>query len=144
VLGAFHYQENEAILHTDSQFMPRTRRCWAAWNYRIDPCSDGRNRYSTHYWMNQLQGVSDQQQYFVSINPASAPREETIKRRISYEHPLFNLAAVAAQERIPELHLAGRESRRYFCGAWQRNGFHEDGLWSAIRVCDEILGKNSW
>jgi predicted NAD/FAD-binding protein len=61
-----------------------------------------------------------------------------------YEHPLFDLEAVAAQDRLPELHLAGRESRRYYCGAWQRYGFHEDGLWSAVRVCTEILGRNSW
>lgn len=144
LLGEFHYQENEAVLHTDTKFMPRTQRCWAAWNYRIDRGTDGRQRYSTHYWMNRLQGVSDRHQYFVSINPASSPAEESIKRRLVYEHPLFDLAAVAAQDRLPELHLAGRETRRYYCGAWQRYGFHEDGLWSAVRVCTEILGRNSW
>ena len=144
LLGAFHYQENEAVLHTDSKFMPKTRRCWAAWNYRIDRQVGGGQRYSTHYWMNQLQGVSDKQQYFVSINPASPPAEESIKRRLIYEHPLFDLAAVAAQDRLHELHLAGRETRRYYCGAWQRYGFHEDGLWSAVRVCTAILERNSW
>jgi predicted NAD/FAD-binding protein len=144
LLGAFHYQENEAVLHTDARFMPKTRRCWAAWNYRIDRHAGGGQRYSTHYWMNQLQGVSDQQQYFVSINPPSEPAERSIKKRLVYEHPLFDLAAVAAQDRLPELHLAGRETRRYYCGAWQRYGFHEDGLWSAVRVCTAILGRNSW
>jgi predicted NAD/FAD-binding protein len=144
LLGKFHYQENEAILHTDPQFMPKTRRCWAAWNYRIDRGADGGQRYSTHYWMNKLQGVSEQHQYFVSINPASSPAEGTVRKRLMYEHPLFDLEAVAAQDRLPELHLAGRESRRYYCGAWQRYGFHEDGLWSAVRVCTEILGRNSW
>jgi len=144
LLGAFHYQENEAVLHTDPQFMPKTRRCWAAWNYRIDRPVGGGQCYSTHYWMNQLQGVSDRQQYFVSINPASPPAEKSIKKRLMYEHPLFDLAAVAAQDRLQELHLAGRETRRYYCGAWQRYGFHEDGLWSAVRVCTEILGRNSW
>ena len=73
LLGRFHYQENEAVLHTDPQFMPRTRRCWASWNYRIDRGADGANRYSTHYWMNELQGVSESEQYFVSINPPSSP-----------------------------------------------------------------------
>lgn len=144
VLGAFHYQENEAVLHTDSSFMPKTRRCWAAWNYRIDRDAAGLQRYSTHYWMNRLQGVSERNQYFVSINPASSPAEESIRKRLSYEHPLFDLAAVAAQDRIPDLHLAGKETRRYYCGAWQRNGFHEDGLWSAVRACTAILGENSW
>ena len=140
LLGVFHYQNNEAILHTDVGFMPKTRRCWAAWNYRID--AGGRN--STHYWMNELQGVSDREQYFVSINPSSAPAEESIKRRLAYEHPLFDLAAVAAQVRLPELHAAANETRRYFCGAWQRYGFHEDGLWSAVNVCTAILGRDPW
>lgn len=140
LLGAFHYQDNEAVLHTDSRFMPKTRRCWAAWNYRID--SEGRN--STHYWMNELQGVSDREHYFVSINPSSAPAEGSIKRRLAYEHPLFDLAAVAAQVRIPELHIAANETNRYFCGAWQRYGFHEDGLWSAVNVCKAILGRDPW
>ena len=140
LLGVFHYQKNEAVLHTDARFMPKTRRCWAAWNYRID----GAGHNSTHYWMNELQGVSDREQYFVSINPSTAPAEEAIKRRLEYEHPLFDLAAVAGQARIPELHLAGSDTNRYFCGAWQRYGFHEDGLWSAVKVCEAILGRDPW
>lgn len=144
VLKRFHYQKNEAVLHTDACFMPRTRRCWASWNYRIERGGDGRNLYSTHYWMNELQGVSEKQQYFVSINPSSSPAEESIKKRLLYEHPLFDLAAVAAQDRLPGLHEAGHQSGRYFCGAWQRYGFHEDGLWSAVNVCAEILGRDPW
>lgn len=140
LLGVFHYQDNVAVLHTDSRFMPKTRRCWAAWNYRID--SQGRN--STHYWMNQLQGVSDREQYFVSINPSSEPQENSVKRRLNYEHPLFDLAAVAGQARLPQLQTAGGETGRYFCGAWQRYGFHEDGLWSAVNVCQAILGRDPW
>ncbi len=144
LLPAFPYQKNEAVLHTDARFMPGTRRCWASWNYRIDRGSDGKNRYSTHYWMNELQGVSDRENYFVSINPPELPAEDRIKRRLEYEHPLFGLKSIAAQERLPELHIAGRESGRYFCGAWQRYGFHEDGLWSAVNVCTEILGRSPW
>jgi len=144
VLVRFPYQQNEAVLHTDSRFMPKTRRCWAAWNYRIDHGADGVNRYSTHYWMNELQGVSDQEQYFVSINPSSSPAEDSIKQRLSYEHPLFDLESVAAQERLPVLHRAGHETGRFYCGAWQRYGFHEDGLWSAVNVCTEILGRSPW
>jgi predicted NAD/FAD-binding protein len=94
--------------------------------------------------MNELQGVSDRESYFVSINPSSSPAEESIKRRLVYEHPLFDLKAVAAQDRLPGLHEAGNETRRYFCGAWQRYGFHEDGLWSAVNVCAEILGRDPW
>ncbi|MEO8614103.1 MAG: FAD-dependent oxidoreductase [Luteolibacter sp.] len=144
LLTKFSYQQNEALLHTDACFMPKTRRCWAAWNYRIDRAAGGESRYSTHYWMNELQGVSDREQYFVSINPSSSPHENTIKRRLVYEHPLFDLESATAQERLPELHKAGNESGRFFCGAWQRFGFHEDGLWSAVNVCSEILGRSPW
>ena len=144
LLSSFHYQQNEAVLHTDPKFMPRTRRCWASWNYRIEKSSDGKSRHSTHYWMNELQGVSENEQYFVSINPPSAPAADSIKRRLNYEHPLFDLKAIAAQEQLSVLHKAGHETRRHFCGAWQRYGFHEDGLWSAVNVCTEILGGDPW
>ncbi len=144
LLGCFHYQSNEAVLHSDPSFMPATRRCRASWNYRVEPGSDGTHRYSTHYWMNSLQGVSGHTPYFVSINPPSPPAEGTVKRRLNYEHPLFDLAAIAAQARLPELHADGIHTGRYFCGAWQRHGFHEDGIWSAERACQEILGKDPW
>ena len=140
LLEKFRYQENEALLHTDTCFMPRTRRCWASWNYRID----AKGRHSTHYWMNELQGVSDREQYFVSINPPSQPAESSVKRRLVYEHPLFDLAAVNAQQHLPALNRSGHETKRHYCGAWQRYGFHEDGLWSAVNVCTEILGRDPW
>jgi predicted NAD/FAD-binding protein len=138
LLGAFHYQDNEAVVHTDRSVMPRTPRCWASWNYTID----GRS-HSTHYWMNSLQGVSQRQDYFVSINPGKLDEAKVI-RRMAYEHPLFDLAAIAAQSRLPELHAAGDTTGRYYCGAWQRYGFHEDGLWSAARLCAHLLGKDPW
>lgn len=138
LLGAFHYQENEAVVHTDASVMPRTKRCWASWNYSID-----RGRHSTHYWMNNLQGVSKKQNYFVTINPSGLDETKVI-RRMTYEHPLFDLEAVAAQSRLHELHGEGDANGRYYCGAWQRFGFHEDGLWSAERLARHILGKDPW
>jgi predicted NAD/FAD-binding protein len=144
LLPCFRYQKNLAVLHTDPSFMPLTRRCWAAWNYRIDPNSDGGTNYSTHYWMNELQGVSDRESYFVSINPPFEVPAKYVKRVLNYEHPLFDLKSVTAQERLPDLHQAGSETGRYFCGAWQRYGFHEDGLLSAVNVCTQILGRSPW
>lgn len=138
LLSPFHYQENEAVVHSDALVMPQTGRCWASWNYRID-----QRRHSTHYWMNSLQGVSKRQNYFVSINPDSIAPDKVI-RKMRYEHPLFDLDAIAAQERLAELDHAGDLSGRYFCGAWQRYGFHEDGLWSAARLCKHLLGKDPW
>ena len=139
VLGDFHYQSNKAVLHSDAQFMPKTRRCWASWNYRIDG-----GQHSTIYWMNNLQGVSRDTDYFVSINPSAPIDDAKVVKRLDYEHPLFDLDAINAQGRIPELHDAAKETGRYYCGAWQRNGFHEDGLWSAVRLCEHFLGKDPW
>lgn len=139
ILREFHYQDNEAVLHTDKQFMPKTRRCWASWNYRIDG-----DRHSTIYWMNNLQGVCEQQDYFVSINPSAPIPESKVVQRLNYEHPLFDLKAISAQDRIPELHKAGQDNGRYYCGAWQRYGFHEDGIWSAARLCESLLGRDPW
>ncbi len=140
LLACFPYQKNEAVLHTDTSVMPKTRRCWASWNYRIDE----KNCCSTHYWMNELQNVSQNQNYYVSINPSTQPPAAQIKKHLVYEHPLFDLKSIAAQERLHELHAAGDHTGRYFCGAWQRNGFHEDGLWSAVNVCTQILGRSPW
>jgi predicted NAD/FAD-binding protein len=144
LLSCFRYQKNSVILHTDPQFMPMRRRAWASWNYRIDLHEDGTQHHSTHYWMNELQRVSDRRDYFVSLHPPVLPEASTIKRELIYEHPLFDLQAVAAQERLPELRHEGLQTRRYFCGAWQRYGFHEDGLLSAVQVCEEILGRECW
>jgi predicted NAD/FAD-binding protein len=143
-LSNFHSQKITAVVHTDTRFMPRTRRGWASWTYRIDPAAGGAPRPSTHYWMNELQGVSDRENYFVSINPPAGPAADKIRRRLEYEHPLFDVAAVSAQAELPHLHAAGAETRRHFCGAWQRYGFHEDGLWSAVNVCASIMGKDPW
>jgi predicted NAD/FAD-binding protein len=107
ILGKFHYQPNRAVVHTDERFMPRTRRAWASWNYHIS--SSG--KHSTHYWMNSLQGVSEKQNYFVSINPPEGIDPKKIHHELNYEHPLFTTDAITAQSRIPELHEAARIGR---------------------------------
>lgn len=137
ILTAFPYQPNKAILHTDEQFMPKTKRCWASWNYRID-----QGKHSTIYWMNSLQGARAPRNFFVSINPSAPIPAKHIIKELDYEHPLLDLKSIAAQKRVPELHAAG--TNRYFCGAWQRYGFHEDGLRSAEQLCEVILGRSPW
>lgn len=103
LLSCFKYQPNDVTLHTDASVMPRTRRCWASWNYRMERAADGSLAPTTHYWMNSLQGVSDKQQYFVSLNAEEFIAPEKILRRIQSEHPLFDVAAVAAQRELPDL-----------------------------------------
>lgn len=142
ILSPFKYQPNTAVMHTDTSVMPKNKPCWASWNYEIRDSNDGL-RSSTHYWMNSLQGVSENEEYFVTINP-QRPLNNVIKT-INYEHPLFDLKAISAQRKIPRLHEQGQtETHTFFCGAWQRYGFHEDGLLSAVTLCEMLLGRSVW
>ncbi len=145
VLGAFKYQENIAVVHQDESFMPKNKPCWASWNYYITPSSQGSDELvsSTHYWMNSLQGVSQNENYFVAINPQRAPQKAL--KTITYHHPLFNLEAIKAQKSVPSLNQnAQQETQTFFCGAWQRYGFHEDGLLSAVNLCEQLLKRDVW
>lgn len=144
LLRNFRYQRNTAILHRDSSVMPRTRRAWASWNYRIDPALDAHGkdkRYTTHYWMNSLQKVSERENYFVSINGGDIAPDSVI-RSLSYDHPLFDLPAMRAQFRLHELNEA--DTGVYFCGSYFRYGFHEDAFWSAEQVARHLLKRDPW
>jgi predicted NAD/FAD-binding protein len=144
-LRAFHYQPNIATLHTDTSVMPHTRRAWSSWNYEVNHAADGACSTATHYWMNSLQGVSDRENYFVTVNRPESIAPGKVLRRIHYEHPLFDLGAVRAQRDIPALNAAARgTTETYFAGAWQRYGFHEDGLFSAHRLCELLLEQDPW
>ncbi len=141
LLREFQYQPNTAVLHTDASVMPHTRRAWSSWNYTL--ARDGST--STTYWMNRLQGVSHRENYFVNINGVERIAPKKILRTISYEHPLFTLAALRAQAEIPALNAAAANTTEtYFCGAWTRYGFHEDGLLSAQNVARQLLGRDPW
>jgi predicted NAD/FAD-binding protein len=145
LLGEFRYQPNLATLHTDASVMPRTRLAWSAWNYEIARDPAGTVSTATHYWMNKLQGVSDRENYFVTINRPESIAPARVLRRIPYEHPLFSLGAVRAQAEIPALNTIARSTTHtYFAGAWQRYGFHEDGLLSAVRLSEQLLGRDPW
>ncbi|MBB5034997.1 NAD(P)/FAD-dependent oxidoreductase [Prosthecobacter vanneervenii] len=144
LLGCFKYQPNIATLHTDESFMPRTKKCWASWNYRIRAGEDGGIEPSTHYWMNSLQGVSDKTNYFVAINAADEIAPEKVLKRINYEHPLFDLAAIDAQKQLPELNRISPDQSTYFCGSYFRYGFHEDAFGSAVALCRDLLGREPW
>ena len=145
VLGEFKYQPNTATLHTDKTVMPRRLLAWSSWNYEINRDADGRVSTATHYWMNALQGVSDLENYFVTINRPESIAPDKVLRRIEYEHPLFSLGAVRAQAEIPALNAAARgTTNTFFAGAWQRYGFHEDGLLSAHNLSSLLLNRDPW
>lgn len=155
LLAPFRYQPNAVTLHTDASIMPRARLAWSAWNYRLDalatPFAESLEHgadelaVSTHYWMNRLQGVSERRNYFVSVEGRHLLDPSKTLRTFTEEHPLFDLAAAQAQPGIPSLNAAavGR-TETYFAGAWQRYGFHEDGLLSAVNLATLILGGDPW
>ncbi len=126
VLGAIRYQDNEAVLHTDASLMPQRRKAWAAWNYHLP--NSLQDHVAVTYNMNILQGLESDTQYLVTLNSDRDIAEERILRRIGYEHPIFSLDSVAAQARQSELNV----ERTFFCGAYWRHGFHEDGVVSAL------------
>lgn len=145
LLREFRYHSNVATVHTDSRVMPRSRLAWSSWNYEIARDASGGVSTATHYWMNSLQGVSDRENYFVTINRPESIAAERVLRRINYEHPLFSLGAVRAQAEIPALNeSAVGNTETFFAGAWQRFGFHEDGLLSAVQVSQLLLGCSPW
>jgi len=144
LLSCFKYQSNDVTLHTDASVMPRTRRCWASWNYRMERAADGSLAPTTHYWMNSLQGVSDKQQYFVSLNAQEFIAPGKILRRIQSEHPLFDVAAVAAQRELPDLNRLSPDQTTHYCGAWFKYGFHEDGFTSGLECARSVAGEDLW
>jgi len=127
VLGAIRYQRNVAVLHTDESLMPRRRAAWASWNYRLS--SSPRQPATLTYHMNRLQHLDARTQYFVTLNSRELIRPDSICYETVYDHPVFTADAVAAQQRKEEIDGA---RRTYYCGAYWRYGFHEDGVISAL------------
>ena len=136
LLGAFRYSRNLAVLHTDAGFMPRRRAAWASWNYlgRSDGAADA---VCITYWMNLLQGIGDDTPLFVTLNPPRPPRAGTLIQSEIYEHPLFDAAALAAQQRLWSLQGV---RNTWFCGAYFGAGFHEDGLQAGLAVAEQLGG----
>lgn len=145
LLSEFKYQANIATLHTDAAVLPKTPKARAAWNYQLTRDPSGRIQPATHYWMNELQGVSDRENYFVSINGADAIDPAKVIKRIDYTHPLFSLGAVRAQRDLPKLNEQARgRTETYFAGSYFRYGFHEDAFMSAVQLSELLLGRDPW
>jgi len=139
-LSQLRYQPNRAVLHTDARLMPRSRRAWAAWNYERAPAlSQEQTGICLHYWLNRLQPLPWKTPVFVSLNPAREPDPSTVIREFSYDHPVFDLKAIQAQQRLNE--FQGRDGL-WLAGAWTRYGFHEDGLMSGLAVVNGM--RQAW
>lgn len=141
LLGAIRYQPNRAILHRDASVMPRRKSCWGSWTYTS---ADGRTDQPVGitYWMNSLQPMIARDDLILgSLNPTKDIRDELIFEETSFRHPVFDRAALEAQPRLKA--LQGKRNT-WFCGAYMRNGFHEDGYSSAVDVAQDMGLVPEW
>jgi predicted NAD/FAD-binding protein len=141
LLGAIPYQRNEAVLHTDASLLPRRRAAWASWNFHLTGRSvtagtEAGGGSTVTYWMNNLQRLKADCEYLVTLNRGAEIDPEQVIRRFSYEHPVYTREGVAAQGRHAEI---SGVRRTHYCGAYWGWGFHEDGVVSALRACEQIV-----
>ena len=139
LLGSIRYQPNQVILHSDRALMPRDRRLWSSWNATGQ--SHGGALASVTYWMNRLQNLTCDQDFFVSVNPLRPPRPGLVHSHFEYAHPVFDRAAIVAQRGLAD--IQGR-NRTWFAGAYLGYGFHEDGLQSGLNVAAALGSPAPW
>jgi predicted NAD/FAD-binding protein len=141
ILSKFHYQPNRMVLHSDLSFMPKHKGAWASWVYLSEKREDKSSAISLSYWMNHLQPMATNMPVIVTLNPAHEPRKELIHDEFMFEHPLFDTAAIQSQAEISTIQ---GQDRLWFCGAYQRYGFHEDGLASAVALVKKMGIEPPW
>ena len=132
VLEALPYQANDVVLHTDTRLLPRNRKTWSSWNYSLGV--DDRRAVVT-YNMNILQGIEAPETFCVTLNNTAAINPHKILGQFKYDHPVFSLEGIAAQQRWGEINGC---RNTWYCGAYWHNGFHEDGVTSALRVANAL------
>jgi predicted NAD/FAD-binding protein len=141
LLGSCRYQTNHIIVHSDSSYMPKRRGAWASWVYQCNGRRDSSPSISLTYWMNRLQSIPTEQPVLVTLNANTEPEPSLIHDRYVFEHPVFDLGAINAQKQIG---MIQGTDRIWYCGAWQRYGFHEDGILSAVNVAAKLGVSPSW
>jgi predicted NAD/FAD-binding protein len=132
ILAALPYQANDVVLHTDTRLLPDNRKTWSSWNYRLGVDD---SRAVLTYNMNILQGITAPETFCVTLNDTASINPHRILGRFTYDHPVFSLAGMAAQQRWADIN---GQQNTWFCGAYWHNGFHEDGVVSALRVTEAI------
>jgi predicted NAD/FAD-binding protein len=141
LLGSFNYQDNKAVLHTDSNLMPKNKGAWSSWNY-LSEKNGPRNDVCVTYWMNRLQNLNTETNYFVTLNPEKMPMDGSILRSFIYQHPIFDTKSINAQKSLWELQGS---KRLWFCGSYFGSGFHEDGLQAGLAVAEKLGGtRRPW
>lgn len=140
-LKSFTYQRNSIIVHRDTSFMPKNKKCWASWVYLSEQKKDNNHMVSLSYWMNNLQNLDPAHPIILTLNPSRRPKQELIHDEHSFSHPIFTTQSIEAQKDIKT--IQGKRGL-WFAGAYQRYGFHEDGLQSAIKVAKQLGGTIPW
>jgi predicted NAD/FAD-binding protein len=138
-LAAIRYQPNQAVLHSDPSLMPKSRKVWSSWSY-VEPETGPGDRIDLTYWMNALQPIPQDDPLFVTLNTSRPIREDLIHDVTTFHHPVFDVAAFAAQDRLRAMNGS---RNTWFCGAWMRNGFHEDGFASAVDVVQAMAERQA-
>ena len=141
LLSRFSYQQNRAVLHMDNSLLPRNREAWAAWNYIAGTGAPDARPVSVSYLINKLQPLPFASPVIVTLNPTHAPRADSVIGEFDYMHPIFDRAAIDAQQELPA--IQGKR-HTWFCGAWTGYGFHEDGLKSALSVANALGVQAPW
>ncbi len=139
ILGSVGYKPNTVYLHRDASLMPKRKRAWSSWN--VIESDDKSADLCVSYWMNLLQNLDPSRDVFVTLNPPTPPKAELTFGVFSYDHPQFDRAAIDAQQRIDK--IQGR-LHTWYCGAWTRYGFHEDGLASGIAIAERLGAHLAW
>jgi predicted NAD/FAD-binding protein len=140
ILGSINYQKNLMVLHSDINFMPRRKKAWSSWVY-LSNSHNSEKQVSLSYWMNNLQSLNTTTPIIVTLNPATQPNASLIYDVYEFEHPVFNQKAIDAQKSIFKIQ---GENNVWYCGAWQRHGFHEDGLLSAVNLAKQFDVNIPW
>ena len=133
-LGSVRYQPNKVILHSDTSIMPKRRSVWSSWVYSEDTDRTS-SEIDLTYWMNSLQPWLKRDEMMVTLNTKRPIREDLIWDEVTLHHPVYDLEALAAQQVVA---ATNGSNRTWFCGAWMKNGFHEDGLSSAMDVVNAL------
>jgi predicted NAD/FAD-binding protein len=137
VLGAVRYQPNKVVLHSDTSIMPKRRQVWSSWIYSEDAQRTD-TEINLTYWMNSLQPWLKAEEMMVTLNSNRPIKEELIWDEVTLRHPVYDLEAIAAQQAAAAMNGT---NRTWFCGAWMKNGFHEDGLSSALEVVSSLNAR---
>jgi len=135
LLGAIPYQLNDVVLHTDSSLLPKRKLAWSSWNYRLSNQASDDVLAKLTYNMNILQGLESHMPFCVSLNQNDEIDKKAIIGQYQYAHPIFNVESVSAQN---QWHKIAGVNNTWFCGAYWRNGFHEDGVVSALNVIESM------